>query len=1154
MDKNAIKKYAVWARNELIARVSQKALQYGITEESIVDAGADNINGKLLTDIEKKQRQALIAQIKDKGFEQVMEEVAYTWFNRFSALRFMEVNGYLPTHVRVFTDEENNFKPQIITEAIHLEMDGLDMEKVYAFKDANKTEELYKYLLITQCNALNKILPGMFQRIADYTELLLPDNLLREGSIIEQMISTIPEQDWEDAVEVIGWLYQYYINEPKDTLINAKKQYKNKDVPFVTQIFTSDWIVKYMVQNSLGRTWIESTGADPKHFGWEYYLDSQQTGKERTYNTPEEIKVIDPCMGSGHILVYVFELLMQIYEDYGYSQREAAELILEKNLYGLDISERAYQLSYFSVMMKARKYSRNILKKNIQPKLYVLSNASAISQPVVDFICKGNPEYEEIITDIMTNFGDLGEVGSLKTVSNIDYSRLLERIDEICESYYDDLISQSHQRIANNIVKKVVEVAEVLSCKYDAVITNPPYIGNKFLPGELRNFIEKKYKEYKSDVFAAFIVRIIELCKQDGVIGMLTPYVWMFISTYEELRKKVITETSITSLIQLEYNAFEAACVPVCSFTLKKDSAQEGCGQYVRLSEFRGSDNQGPKVIAAVNDKNCGYRYVTKQDKYKLMPGMPIAYWVENSIIDCFEKGKRIDTFAHPKQGLATADNNRFLRLWFEVDINKAALSLPSREEAKQSGMKWFPYNKGGGFKKWYGNNEYLVNWENDGVEICNFKDEKGKQKSRPQNMEWFFKPGLSWCKITSSNFSMRFIPQGFLFDVAGCTLFVNDADMLYVLGYMNSKVNSYILSLISPTLNFEVGHVGSLPILFDKIRREEVENLVKRNIELCKEDWDSYENSWDFQRNPLLKRKGLLSEIYTEYCEEKNASFEELKKNEERLNELFAEIYGVIDAISPEVSNDEIIIGQANYLSDMKALISFAVGCMLGRYSLDLPGLAYAGGQWNSSHYFSYPADVDNIIPICDDEYFDDDIIGRFERFVSVAFGEEYLSENMAFIAKAFSSDGNYKQVLREYFLNDFFMDHCDQYTSRGAGKRPIYWQFDSGKKNGFKCLIYMHRYQPDTIARIRTDYVHEQQSRYRTAIADLEQRINGASTSERVKLNKQLQKLQSQEAEVRSFEEKVHHLADQMIRIDLDDGVKNNYEIFKDVLAKIK
>lgn len=1148
MDKNSIKKFAVWARTELITRVSQRAIIYEIDENGYGEYDADAVNGRVMSAEEKTQRKALIDRIRKKGYHQVMEEVAYTWFNRFSALRFMEVNGYLPSRTRVFTDENNNFKPQIITDAIDLTIDGLDMEKVYELKDdAKKEEELYKYLLITQCNALNPILPGMFQKISDYTELLFPDNLLRENSVIQKMIELIPQQDWEEQVEILGWLYQYYINEPKDKLINAKKQYKLDDVPFVTQIFTSDWIVQYMVQNSLGRMWINAGDKDLKDYDWDYYLQERDGAKKDASIDPSTIKVIDPCMGSGHIIAYIFDALIQMYDNYGYTRSDAVESILQNNIYGMDISERAYQLAYFSLMMKARKYSRTILNKRIKPHLYCLENVLSFREELVDFVANGDLQVKKDILLLQQELEFLGEYGSLVETSSIDYSKIEQRINEIENTEYDNLIDQGYRLECINDVRSMIETAKSLNMKYDSVITNPPYIGNKFLPARLKDYIEKNYKDYKSDIFAAFIARIIHMTKLNGNIGMLTPYVWMFISTYEELRRKVLNETQITSLVQLEYNAFEAACVPVCSFTLKKTS-DKLLGEYVRLSEFKGADIQGVKVIEAVNNRECGYRYTTDQRGFDVIPGAPVAYWVDKRIVENFNVGTRVDTFAFPKQGLATADNNRFLRLWFEVSIDNIGLGYKNAEDAAESCKKWFPYNKGGGFKKWYGNNEYVINWENNGSELRNFK---GSVIRSPQ---YYFQEGISWCKITSSDFSMRYIPNGFLFDVAGCTLFVEKAKIKYMLGYMNSKINAYILGLISPTLNFEVGHIGSLPIIFNEEYRSEVEKLVSENIELCKSDWDSYENSWDFKKSPLLTRKGKLSEIYNEYVEEKIRQFDRLKANEIRINEIFANIYGADQIVSSIVDDEEVIIGSPDYKNDMKALISYAVGCMFGRYSLDKNGVICAGNEFNIDNYRLYNADLDNIIPICNDDYFEDDILGRFVEFVKTAFGKDDLENNLDFIAKAFNNKGTSREVLRQYFINDFYTDHCNLYTSRGAGKRPIYWLFDSGKKNGFKCLIYMHRYQPDTIARIRTDYVHEQQSRYRTAVADIEQRLMGASGSEKVKLDKQKATLQAQITEIGEYEERIHHLADQMIRIDLDDGVKNNYEIFKDVLAKIK
>ena len=706
MDKTSIKKFAVWARTELITRVSQRAIKYEIDENGYGEYDADAVNGRVMSAEEKTQRKALIDRIRKKGYHQVMEEVAYTWFNRFSALRFMEVNGYLPSRTRVFTDENNNFKPQIITDAIDLTIDGLDMEKVYELKDdAKKEEELYKYLLITQCNALNPILPGMFQKISDYTELLFPDNLLRENSVIQKMIELIPQQDWEEQVEILGWLYQYYINEPKDKLINAKKQYKLDDVPFVTQIFTSDWIVQYMVQNSLGRMWINAGDKDLKDYDWDYYLQERDGAKKDASIDPSTIKVIDPCMGSGHIIAYIFDALIQMYDNYGYTRSDAVESILQNNIYGMDISERAYQLAYFSLMMKARKYSRTILNKRIKPHLYCLENVSSFREELVDFVANGDLQVKKDILLLQQELEFLGEYGSLVETSSIDYSKIEQRINEIENTEYDNLIDQGYRLECINDVRSMIETAKSLNMKYDSVITNPPYIGNKFLPARLKDYIEKNYKDYKSDIFAAFIARIIHMTKLNGNIGMLTPYVWMFISTYEELRRKVLNETQITSLVQLEYNAFEAACVPVCSFTLKKTS-DKLLGEYVRLSEFKGADIQGVKVIEAVNNRECGYRYTTDQRGFDVIPGAPVAYWVDKRIVENFNVGTRVDTFAFPKQGLATADNNRFLRLWFEVSIDNIGLGYKNAEDAAESCKKWFPYNKGGGFKKWYGNNE----------------------------------------------------------------------------------------------------------------------------------------------------------------------------------------------------------------------------------------------------------------------------------------------------------------------------------------------------------------------------------------------------------------------------------------------------------------
>ena len=1158
MNKNAIKKFAVWARTELIARVSLKGVEYGITEDNIKDANADSVGGKVLTADEKKQRQALIAEIKDKGYKQVMEEVAYTWFNRFSALRFMEVNGYLPSHVRVFTDEGNNFKPQIITEAIHLDLDGLDMEKVYELKDAEKAEELYKYLLIVQCNALNKILPGMFQKIADYTELLLPDNLLREGSVIEQMIKLIPENDWKDAVQIIGWLYQFYNTEPKQEVdAKVKKGIKviREDIPAKTQIFTPDWVVRYMVENSLGRIWQEGHPSDELSKNWKYYMQpaKQDENVEKIVDAeivllaelrPEDIKCIDPCMGSGHILVYMFDILMQIYEVYGYTTREAVASIIENNIYGLDIDERAAQLAYFSVMMKARQYDRRFFSRGIQPHVYAVVESNHVDKFVVEYFCNNNSELMAAMNDIISEMKDAKDYGSLTHVSTQNWTILYERFSEIL----DDI--NIYREVTLRQLLPLVQVAEILSCKYHVVITNPPYLGGGGMNETLAEFARDNYFEAKNDMFAIFIERGNELTLPGMFNCMVTMQSWMFLSSYEKLRKKILDTKTIETLLHMDNQVMGIAFgTAVVVLKTKKIENYKGTYNYIYYSDIVEDTPVSFPVV--------GNRYAQVSDEYyRDIPGSPIAYWISSKTRDSFLSEESIGTVAPPKQGLATADNERFLRLWHEVDIQKIGFGISSCDEAKTSGKKFFPYNKGGAFRRWYGNRDYVVNWENDGYEIKNFKDDKGKVRSRPQNLQYYFKPAITWSDVTSGSFSGRYAEQGFMFDIKGSSGFPDTELLPYVLGLLNSKVAQAFIKILNPTMTTQVGDMTRIPVI--KADVDEITLLSKECIDEAKADWDSFETSWDFKIHPLIRCGGkqnfYIKDAFESWALECEQRFRNIKENEEKLNQKFIEIYGLTGEISSEVNEKYITVSKADLERDIRSFISYAVGCMFGRYSLDVDGLVYAGGDWDASKYASFAADKDNIIPICDDEYFEDDIVGLFVEFVKTVYGEETLDENLKFIADALGGKGQPKDVIRNYFLTDFYTDHCSKYSVTGSGKRPIYWLFDSGKKNGFKALIYMHRYQPDTIARIRTYYVHEQQARYRTAIADLEQRISNASTGERVKLKKKLTTLQAQDAEIRTYEEKIHHLADQMISIDLDDGVKKNYAIFQDVLAKIK
>ena len=1163
MDKNAIKKFAVWARTELIARVSLKGVEYGITEDNIEDANADSVGGKVLTADEKKQRQALIAEINDKGYKQVMEEVAYTWFNRFSALRFMEVNGYLPSHVRVFTDEENNFKPQIITEAIHLDLDGLDMEKVYELKDAEKIEELYKYLLIVQCNALNKILPGMFQRLSDYTELLLPDNLLREGSVIQQMIELIPEDDWKDAVQIIGWLYQYYNSEKKDDVFAAlKKNVKitKENIPAATQLFTPDWIVRYMVENSLGRLWLEghpdekeqllpteeeqsayaAGNRDPEDTKWHYYLEEAEQEpevqaqlaeirKEYAALTPDQLKVIDPCSGSGHILAYMFDVLMKIYESYGYTTREAVASIVENNLYGLDIDDRAAQLAYFAVMMKARQYDRRFFSRSIQPHVYAIVESNHVDKFAVDYFCNGDAKLTTAMDTIISELHDAKEYGSILTVTPQEWSALYDRFAEITED-----INMSRETALRELLP-LVQVAEALAQKYDVVVTNPPYMGASNMNPKLNDFIKRNYADYKSDFFSSFVIHCSEMTKESGYCGFFTPYVWMFIQSYEKMRNYLYNQTTVETLIQFEYSAFEEATVPVCTFAFQNRHIQKkGC--YLRLVDFRGGmEVQHQKTLEAIENHDCGFYYEQNADNFSKIPGSPVAYWLSDVVFNVFDKSKEsIRNFAFGEGKNVTTNNAKYILFAWEVN----------KKDIGAFDYKWLPCAMGGDYRKWYGNIVNVIDWS---LEARSFY--KTNQAGRIIREEFWDMSGVTWGKISSASPSFRYLDNKQMYQETA-VLQENKNDTLMVLSVLNTKVAQFFLSFLAPTLNFQLQDICSIP-LPDQLKavKTEAMEIGKNCVSESKKDWDSFEISLDFQHHPLLRKVSAIAEAFTQWQTECDDRFNQLKANEEELNRIFIDIYGLQDELTPGVEDKDITVRKADLGRDIRSFISYAVGCMFGRYSLDVDGLAYAGGEWDVSKYVSFAADKDNIIPICDDEYFEDDIVGLFVEFVKTVYGADTLDENLEFIANALGGKGQPKDVIRNYFLNDFYSDHCKIYQ-----KRPIYWLFDSGKKNGFKALIYMHRYQPDTIARIRTDYVHEQQARYRTAITDLEQRIANASTGERVKLNRKLTTLQAQDTEIRTYEEKIHHLADQMISIDLDDGVKKNYAIFQDVLAKIK
>ena len=1228
MDKNAIKKFAIWARRELISRVSQRAARYGITEKDPIDGQLQAVHGHVFTQEEQAQRRALIEHIRKQGYKQVMEEVAYTWFNRFIALRFMEVNGYLPSYIRVFSDENNAFNPQILAEALHVDLVGLDKEKLYAFEEKNDKEGLFKYLIITQCNDLYRMLPGMFQRLADYTELLFPENLLREGSVIEQMVTAIPEEDWKDAVQIIGWLYQYYNAEPKDEVFAAlKKNVKisKEKIPAATQLFTPDWIVRYMVENSLGRLWVEGHPNEELKKNWKYYLEEAQQEPEvekqlaeiraeYTKIDPASILCIDPCMGSGHILVYMFDVLMQIYLSYGYTTNEAVESIIRNNLWGMDIDDRAAQLAYFAVMMKAQQHDRRwlakLVKKPVQPNVFALQDSGdwEAFEPRMRKAFAHHPSiYEEACVKtakaLYETFTDAKEYGSIiQPDIQLEDLNMLEKTltDMGGQANLMDMAVQADAKELLETLKPLIRQCSGLVQKYHVVVTNPPYMGTKGMSEILSQFIKSRYPNSKGDLFSVFIEKCMRSTCMTGLFSMITQRTWLFIGTFEKLRQSIVNNTHIISTIELGAGAFDDVAgevVQSVAFTISNKHLNKYASLYYDLSlhSEKHLEKVKPQMVFA--------------DRFEDLPFYTFAMKLSPQALNAYDSKKSLGMLAQPKKGLISSDNNRFFRLWFEVANKRIQYALENITDQDPQ-TRWLPHNKGGSFRRWYGNQEYLINWEANGRDVKKYaSDLYGSYSRQIMNEKYYLKESLSWSYISGEKIGIRYYPKGFVFDSAGPSIFISDeATRSWVHGFLSSCVAQYFIRALNPTINLLATDIANLPVIQNaKMDDAQLYSITKQNIRISKVDWDSFETSWDFKEHPFAwhshglwdgTRRAANMDYYDKFphascpleicwllwndeCEER---FEKLKANEEELNRIFINIYGLQDELTPEVEDKDVTVRKADLGRDMRSFISYAVGCMFGRYSLDQPGLILAGQDFKEKFSYasvpvagtgfagsssfetvqgdcylirgqndlvrcSFAPDADGIIPISDDEYFEDDVVGRFVIWLKTVFGEDSLEANLKFVADALGGKGAPRDVLRQYFLNDFYKDHLKVYQ-----KRPIYWLFDSGKKNGFKCLIYMHRYQPDTIARIRTDYVHETQARYRNAIEIIERQSANASAGEKVKLGKRLEALRAQAEEVRVFEEKIHHLADQMIAIDLDDGVKVNYAKFADVLAPIK
>jgi type II restriction/modification system DNA methylase subunit YeeA len=1075
----------------------------------------------------------------------------------------MDCKGLLDHGRRVLSSADGSAGlPQILEECLDIDLPGLDASRVAELKlDGNKDEELYRELLLAQCHALNQVMPLLFEQVSDESELLLPDNLTKTDSLIRDLVSSIPEEDWSD-VQIIGWLYQFYISEKKDQVIG--KVVKSEDIPAATQLFTPNWIVKYLVQNSVGRLWLMAHPESTLASSWEYYIQPAEQSNEvnaqlkqlidvrisedgDTLN-PESITVLDPACGSGHILVEAYDCLKAIYLERGYRSRDIPRLILEKNLYGIDIDTRAAQLASFALLMKAREDDRRLFSN--PPKLNIIAlqdsqpeRLQAFSQ---DLASTGIAQTD--LKELLDLFEYASTFGSLIQIPQAFAKKLYNletKLNTAVESG-DIFAQQSAQELL-----PLVQQAKLLAKQYDAVIANPPYMGGKGMNTALKDFAKKKFPDSKSDMFAMFIERCQALSKISGETAFVTPYVWMFISSYEELRKKLVSQNTIKSLIQLEYNAFEPACIPVCAYTISKAHVKDYVGSYIKLSDFKGHENQAPKTLEAIQNPSCGWFFNAKPDDFNKIPGSPIAYWVSEKVREIFVSNESVGDVTNAVVGLQTGDNNRFLHFWHEVSIQKVGFDMESRIQAKASSKKWFPYNKGGEFRKWYGNQEYVVNWESDGLDIRENVDEKGKQRSRPQNTDYYFKPAVSCGALTSSINAFRYIPKGFIPDVNTRSIFFDEKLNISILNYLQSNTIAYLIQMLNPTLAFNAEQYHSLPYI-----KVNVSELAESCVFLAKNDWDSYETSWDFTQNPIIRTQQPNLEQAFNSWQQKNAdAVAEMKRLEEENNKLFIDAYGLQDELTPDVPDEQITLTRADREKDSQRLVSYALGCMMGRYSLDEPGLIYAhaGNQdFDASRYQKFPADADGIIPLTEMHWFEDDATHRIQEFLTAVWGKDTLDANMLWLAESLDKKANEtaEDTIRRYLASKFYKDHMQTYK-----KRPIYWLFSSGKQGAFQALVYLHRYNESTLARMRTEYVMPLISKMAAYANSLETAKESSDSAAEIKrIEKKLQELHKQQAELSSFEEKLRHYADQRIALDLDDGMKVNYGKFGDLLAEVK
>ncbi len=1162
MNKPTIRNFAIWARNKLIADIQYKAGLMGITSEGIKNPLPQSTSETQFFDIgtaepyaisgeEIKQRTSLVNIIEQKeretdystAYKYIVENVAYTWFNRLIAIRFMEVNDYLPSHVRILSSESGKMEPDIVTNPFDADLEYTEVEKqdIIRLKNDNLLDECFRLLFIKQCNALNDLLPELFEKTSDYTEILLNVSAIDKEGVVYHLVNDIPEDDFNiekgGQVEILGWMYQYYNTEPKNAAFAKDEKITKEEIPAVTQLFTPDWIVRYMVENSLGRLWLEGHPNSHLQGNWKYYLEEAEQepdvqsileGLRNEYSelNPQDIRFIDPCMGSGHILVYAFDILMQIYESAGYSQRDAAKSIIENNIYGLDIDDRAYQMAYFAVMMKGRQYNRRILSSDTICHVYSIQDSNSINRNQLKYFGAGLNEIEKNdaltqITGLLDAFKDAKEYGSILDIDNYNWDLLLRFASNI---EIDGQMTIDAVGITSTLekLKRIVNIGKTMSQKYEVVSTNPPYMALSGASAKLNTLVSEKYNDEKADLYTVFINKCQKMTRLHYYQSMITQHGWMFQTTFEEMRKKQLAN-DVVNMAHLGARAFDeisGEVVQTSAFVFRKTDNSDYYGVYCRLVD---GINEADKETMFLRGDN---RFKCKKSDFIQMPKNVMVYWVSDSIKALMNYPELVKNTTF-KEGITTANNDLFLRLWQEVDYTRLRFQPPYDDNDI-----WVPYNKGGTYRKWYGNNSYVVNWSFNGRKI---KEYPG---SSFRNADYQLQEGGTYSAL-SNNFAVRYTPAGFAFDSKGTMFF--SKKLKPIMAYLNSKIFTMLVSCVCPTLDFRFGTIQLLPDLALEID-------IDKNINLCKEDWDSSEMSWDFKRHPLVNgiTKGhSIEEKFLEWSDTCEKRFSQLKESEEAINRKFIEKYSLESEILPEVDDKDISVNRANLKNDIKTLISYAVGCIFGRYSLDEDGIAYAGGDWDSTKYNSYTPDADNIVPITDEEYLGDDIVAIFCAWLKKVYGEETLEQNLDYIAKALEKKGNTsRDIIRNYFINDFYKDHCQMYSVSGSGKRPIYWLFDSGKQNGFKALIYIHRYNADTIGNLRVDYLHKMQRVYESEIERMQDIINHSTNSREVGVaTKRKEKLQKQLKECHEYDEKIGHLALARTEINLNNGVRYNY-----------